>query len=75
MNESVAAKIKALFAENEEFRKEFATNTKAICEKYGVDLSETECEYRKASDAVPGLSKCVIVNITGTTDGFLICDF
>lgn len=77
MDDSVAAQIKKLFIENEEFRKEFITNTKAICQKYGINLdTDIPIEFRQTSK--PGEMKpmkCVIVNYNTTTQGFLICDF
>lgn len=76
MNDNAAAEIKKLFLENEEFRKEFITNTKSILEKYGINIGdETPIEFRptgKPGEVKP--MKCVIVDSL-TTQGFLICDF
>jgi hypothetical protein len=76
MNDNAAAEIKRLFLENAEFRKEFITNTKAILERYGINIGdETPIEFQqtgKPGEIKP--MKCIIVESL-TTKGFLICDF
>lgn len=76
MEDCTVTQIKRLFLENEEFRNEFITNTKAICEKYGISIGEdTPIEFRqtgKTGEIKP--MKCVCVHCE-TTQGFLICDF
>jgi len=76
MNDNAASQIKKLFLENEEFRKEFITNTKAIVEKYGVAIGEdTPIEFQQTSkhDEMKPM-RCVVINSSPVTN-FLICDF
>lgn len=81
MNESTAAKIKDLFLNNMEFRKEFLTNTVDICKKYGIDMGEnTPIDFSQNSTTVEIKSmKCAVCDgatINGvTTDGYFVCSF
>lgn len=76
MQDSTGIEIKKLFLENEEFRKEFITNTKEICKKYGIVIGDdTPIEFRQTGElGQVKPMKCLCVNCS-TPQGFIICDF
>jgi hypothetical protein len=67
--------LKKLIMENPEFRKELITNTKALCDRYGIDSSKIKVQSSDELNALVASKKddqllsCIVPN------GFLICTF
>lgn len=68
------AEFNKMLLENEAFRHEFITNTRAVCEKHGIKVGEVDM---KAFDAAVKSGKqairCVICD--ASPQAYLICEF
>jgi hypothetical protein len=75
MTPETTEELKKLIVENPEFRKELITNTKELCDKYGIDASKIKVQTSDELDALVAskndgqLFSCIVPN------GFLICTF